>query len=116
MLNAQCSMLNAQCSMLNDDFMRKLKPIPHLDRLDPAERAQLWTDLDNGLSYDRAVLRLGAEHFITIRRHKLVTWWHREKDRRDLNAQLASDHHLDPVAYLALLNGQTLPWSDLIHA
>src|SRR5687768_10721779 len=96
--------------------MRKLHPIRALDRLSTDERDQLWTDLDNGLSYSRAVRLLGAEHFVTIKRHKLHTWWHREKDRRDLNANLSAEHQLDAARFLELLNAQSLPWPDLIHS
>ncbi len=94
---------------------RKLKPIRELDPLSEAERTQLWTDLNNGLSYDSALRLLGAEHFIVIRRHKLFTWWHREHDRRELNVRLPSGYRLDPAQFFDLLNGQSLPWGDLLQ-
>ena len=94
---------------------RKLKPIRALDRLANDERHKLWTDLDHGLSYSAAVRLLGAEHFISIPRHKLYAWWHREKDRRNLNVHLSEAQQLDMTAYLDLLNGQSLPWAALLH-
>ncbi len=94
---------------------RKLQPIHDLDILPPDCRDRLWFDLHHGLSYDRALRLIAAENFVVIRRHRLFTWYHREKDRRELNANLPSPHQLDSAAFLALLNSEVLPWPQLIH-
>lgn len=95
---------------------RQFKPIYELDRLSEAERDQLWADLNQGLSYDRALRILGKEHFAPIKRHRLYTWWHREDLRRQLNASLPAASRLAAAEFLQLLNGQTLPWSELMQA
>lgn len=86
-----------------------------LDALSEGERDRLWADLDAGLSYDRAVLLLAKEHFAVIKRHRLFTWWHREDQRRALNAYLPLGQRLAAAEFLDLLNGQALPWSELMH-
>lgn len=92
---------------------RKLKPIRDLDPLTPAERDQLWTDLDNGLAFTTAVRLLGAEHFLSIKRHKLVTWWHREKQRREINTQIPPGFHITAEDLLALMNGDTVAYNPV---
>jgi hypothetical protein len=95
---------------------RTLKPITELDPLTEAERDQLWADLHAGLAYNRAVRLLGAEHFIAIHRHRLIAWYQRELLRRGINDQLAGERRIAAAEFLQLLNGQTLPWSALMHA
>jgi hypothetical protein len=94
---------------------RPLKPFSELDRLSDTDRAQLWLDLHTGLSYTRAVRILAKEHFVYIRRHRLFRWWQLEHDRRQLNANIPSESHLTAGQFLDLLNGQSLPWADLMH-
>lgn len=95
---------------------RRLKPFTELAQLTEADRGQLWDALNAGLTYDRAVLLLAKEHFAVIKRHRLYTWWHREDQRRALNAHLPPAHQIAAAEFLDLLNGQALPWSDLMHA
>ena len=94
---------------------RKLKPIRELQTLSPELQDQLWLSLQGGLSFSRAVRRLGAEHFIAIKRHKIVRWFHLESERRQMNRHLPQEFQITLENFIDLQNGAALPWPALMH-
>src|SRR5687767_10656225 len=87
----------------------KLKPIPELDALPDEKQEQLHKWIED-LGYHKAMAKLQEDWGISITYNKIYRYFQRVLQKRQYEEHL--DHQIAMPEYLALLNGEPVPYSE----
>src|SRR5689334_14974339 len=91
--------------------MRKLKPIPEIVNLTPAQRDQLHGWFERGITYKQAMTDFESTFGSPIKYHKIYRYFHCWQHARELHKHSAGA--VPQLEIIGLLHGEAAPYSEL---
>jgi hypothetical protein len=93
--------------------MRKLKQIPEIVNLTPAQRDQLHRWFESGITYRQAMADFESTFGVPIKYHKIHRYFHCWQHAHELHKHSAGAvPHLEIIG---VLHGEAAPYSELTH-